>query len=244
MKQILNLLVANRDKALSGFRADAAPDGTEATVYLYSPISEWYFDPAEWCQAFAALTAETIHLRVNSPGGDVFVARTMAAVIAGTKAQVIAHVDGYALSAASFLLMSCDEIEMGAGSMLMIHDPWTICCGDGDDMRSTADVLDKIGQSIAADYVARTGLSVDEIAALMEAETWFSADEAVAKGFADRVAQTAKAKQDTVGDWDLTAYANAPRRPERTDPDTAFAALDAARTRASARLRLYERLGA
>jgi ATP-dependent Clp protease protease subunit len=249
MTSILTLLTANRGRA----RLEVQASETETTVYLFSAISNWDFDPEDWCQSFAAIATPTIHLRINSPGGDVFVARTMATAIANHPATVIAYVDGYALSAASFLVMSADEIVMSSGAFLMIHNPWTMCLGDAAEMRATAQVLDKIGASIAADYATRSGLGVPEVLAMMEAETWLSADEAVAKGFADCVVETAKPKQSAEAPsnrWDLSAYGQVPKAvtdalaaPVAEPDDAAFAELAMSRSRAEARLGLYMRRG-
>ena len=89
----------------------------------------------------------------------------------------------------------------------MVHNASGMAWGDKTDMRETADLLQKIELSIVADYTTKTGKSDDEIVALMDAETWMTADEALANGFIDTVI-TAKAK--TKNTWNLGAYKNAP----------------------------------
>lgn len=240
MKRIVDLILSNKS-ATAQRPVEISADASEATVYLFTPISDWMFDPAEWCAAFCALTAPTIHLRVNSPGGDVFIARTMAAAMASHSSKVIAHVDGYAASAASFLVLAADEIEIASGGMVMIHDPWTVCWGNAIEMRECADLLDKVGDTIRADYCKRTGLAEEEVRAMMAAETWMSADEAVKKGFCDRITETVKPRLDQGAEnrisWDFSAYRNAPRIERTPDP---FAALASARNIAERRLRLYQ----
>ena len=93
------------------------------TSYIYGDIGGWSgIDGSEWVQEFNAIDADEIHLRVDSGGGDIFIARSMKTAIMQHKAKVIGHVDGIAASAASFLLMGCDEIEITDGGFLMIHN--------------------------------------------------------------------------------------------------------------------------
>jgi ATP-dependent Clp protease protease subunit len=94
------------------------------------------------------------------------------------------------------------------GALLMVHCAWALTVGNSADMLSMADLLEKIDQTIAADYSKKTGKPVDEMLALMEAETWIDAAEAVEMGFADRIAAApAAAKKNQ---WDLSAYKRAP----------------------------------
>jgi HK97 family phage major capsid protein len=92
---------------------------------------------------------------------------------------------GMAASAASVIAMAGDHIKMSVGSMLMIHSAWGVVGGNQQDMRDFAAVLDRIDNSIAELYAARTGIPKNDVLAMMREETWFSADEAVSRGFAD-----------------------------------------------------------
>ena len=144
-----------------------------------------------------ALDAPTIHLRINSPGGEVFAARAIEAAIRNHPARIVAHVDGYAASAASFVAVACDEVEIAPGGFFMIHKAWTF----------TAEMLEKLDASLVDTYAKKTGCTSEEIAGWMKAETWFSAGESVERGFADRVAEAVPKAQ---GDCTLSVYANAP----------------------------------
>lgn len=155
-----------------------------------------------------AITAPTIHLRINSPGGDVFDARAIATAIAQHPSNVIAHIDGLAASAASYVAIAADEVEMAPGSFLMIHKAWTFAFGNSDDLLSTAALLEKIDGSLATDYAQKTGKSNAQIEEWMSAETWFTAEEAVAEGFAGKVSEDDEAVENT---WDLSVFAHAPK---------------------------------
>ncbi len=159
-------------------------------------------------RAIRAAGDANISLRINSPGGDVFAGVAMAQAIREHKGRVTAHVDGYAASAASLLVAAADEAVIAPSGMVMIHNAWTIALGNGDDMRATADLLDKIDGQLVAAYQEKGGDKRDW-KALMAAETWFTADEAISAGLVDRVAERA-AKTSAMA-FDLSAYTNAPQ---------------------------------
>lgn len=233
MKHLLKLLADNRQAPAKRFEVLAK--GDEAEVFLYDAIvsteaeAEWFggVAPESFVKALRGIDAKTINLRINSPGGSVFAARAIEQALRDHPAKVVAHIDGLAASAATFIAMAADEVVMGKGALFMIHKAWTGMYGNADDMRAEADLLDKIDGTLADTYAARTGKSADEVAAWMAAETWFTADEAVSAGFADRVAESAGAK----AEWNLSAYAKAPQpaaeevapvveQPSRQEPTT------------------------
>lgn len=224
MTQLLKLYADNRKAADRRFVVSNKTDG-QAEVYLYDAIVDSELEaefwggvtPKSFIQAIKDIDAEVIHLRVNSPGGSVFAARAMEQALREHKAKVVAHIDGVAASAASFLVMAADEIVMAPGAMMMIHKAWTVAMGNADDLVNTADLLDKIDSTLANTYASRTGANVEKIADMMAAETWFTAEEAVAAGFADSVAENVKAKQQ----WNLSAYEKAPAQPEHKPANVA-----------------------
>ncbi len=189
----------------------AETEGKEATIYLHGVIGGWWGDIDEtmFAQAMAAIDADVIHLRIDSPGGDVFAARSMMTAIAQHKATVIAHVDGLAASAATGICMACDEVEISQGAGFMIHNAWTIAIGNKADMTKTGELLAKIDTGLAGDYTRRSGRDEAQIVQWMDEETWFTADEAKEHGFADRVVEVV-GKKKASNTWDLSAYDNAP----------------------------------
>ncbi len=160
----------------------------EASIYLYDEIGFFGVSASDFANQLRALKAPTIHLRLNSPGGDVFDARAIVTAIREHPSQVIAHVDGLAASAASYIMTACDEVEISDGAMVMIHQPFGTMTGTASDMRATADLLDQIEESMISDYEKKSGKSRDNIKAWMEAETWFTSADALANGLVDRIA--------------------------------------------------------
>ncbi len=240
MNQLMSLYALNR-AARHVFRVDNAVSESEATVYMYDMIvsddltAEWCggISPMMFLRDLASITAPTIHLRINSPGGDVFAARAIEQAIRDSDKTIICHIDGICASAATFIAIACDEVVMSPGALFMIHNGWTWGCGDRHDMTKTATLLGKVDSTIALSYATKSGKPQDEIALLMDAETWFTAQEAVAFGLVDRIAGEADAVPPAMpadpevepaapegGDgemegpadmWNLSVYRNAPR---------------------------------
>lgn len=174
-------------------------DGTTATLRLFDPIDSW---GEFWGMSAKELAAsldglpshiDTIELLINSPGGDAFDGVAMVNVLRAHTARTVAIVQGLAASAASFVATAADELIMAPNSTLMIHDAWGICVGNADDMLSMGAVLDQLSNNIADIYAAKAGKSIEEFRALMKAETWFTATEAVDAGLADSVQEIAPA---------------------------------------------------
>jgi ATP-dependent protease ClpP protease subunit len=126
---------------------------------------------------------QRILIRINSPGGDAFEGIAIYSLIRAQKKPVEVCVDGIAASAASIIAMAGDTITMGPNTMMMIHEAEGGCLGRAEDMRKMADALEKVSTAIGQTYVRRTGKPVDEIAAMMNAETWMNADQCLAEGF-------------------------------------------------------------
>jgi ATP-dependent Clp protease protease subunit len=206
-------LQAQNKAAPRAYRIDNA--ASEPTIYLYDVIGyDWWTDGGVTALQFAAdlnglRGASTIHLRFNSPGGDVFDGRAICAALDAHPAVKVGHVDGLAASAASFILMHCDQVEMTEGAMLMIHNGMTVAAGDNRVMSDTAELLQKVDATIQDDYLRRVNVDREQVSAWMDAETWFNAAEAVQYGFADRIATGDGVKARAA--WDVSAYANAPK---------------------------------
>lgn len=210
---IRQLLLSNRGRGF--FRAEAKQD--EATLYLYDIIvsddvtAEFWggISPEAFAKAIGVIEAPTIHLRINSPGGDVFAARAIEQAVRQHASRVVTHVDGYAASAASIIAIAGDEVEIAKGGFFMIHESWTFAFGNASDLLETAALLEKVDGTLAQTYAEETGQQLEDVVAWMAAETWFTGEEAVEKGFADRLAVPAE-KTKAAAAWDLSAYARAP----------------------------------
>jgi len=158
-----------------------------AEVKIYDDIGAYGVSAKQFCGEFNAIKAAKIDLRINSYGGEVFDAAAICTAIAEHPAEVTAHVDGIAASAASVVAAACDSCQIGKSAFLMIHNPQTVAFGNAGDMRKSADMLDKLTDSIARVYSDKTGKTLDECKKAMDEETWFDCFDAVKFGLADSV---------------------------------------------------------
>lgn len=170
------------------YRITNAAASDEAEVMLYDEVGGWFGAYAdEFIDELAQITAPRLKVRVNSPGGSVFEGIAIANALRSHPADVTVQVDGLAASIASVIALAGDRLVMQPNSMLMIHDASGLCMGDAGDMQQMAGLLDAISDNIASAYAAKAGGTAADWRALMQAETWYSADGAVEAGLADEV---------------------------------------------------------
>jgi ATP-dependent protease ClpP protease subunit len=162
----------------------------EILIYGYVVEDKWWDEsevtPFEFAKDLKALgEVKNIHVHINSYGGNVSAGSAIYSLLKQHQAHVTVHVDGFALSAASVIAMAGDVVIMPGNAMMMIHNPSVMSCGNAAALRKDAETLDKLRCSMVSVYREKTGLSSEEITEMLDAETWFTADEAVGKGFAD-----------------------------------------------------------
>lgn len=196
-----------------GWQLKYDDDKKKARLDIYDVIGDDWFggvsakDVAAELKAHA--NAEEIEVHINSPGGSAFDGITIYNVLSQHKANVTVHIDGLAASAASVIAMAGDEIHMAENAMMMIHNASGFTFGDANVHREQVELLDKLDRQIAITYARRTGGDEQAIRDLMADETWFTAEEAVADGFATNLVQAKRA----VAMFDpaiLNQYRNAP----------------------------------
>lgn len=166
----------------------------ETDLYIYDAIMDFGVTAADFQKQLNSVMSGRINLFLNSPGGLVHDGITIYNALRQHPAQVNVTVQGMAASIASVIAQAGDTIQMAGGSMMMIHPAHGLVMGNASDMRGMADALDKMTASIAGIYAERSGKDADHWLSLMEAETWFSDQEAVTAGLADGVigAKTAR----------------------------------------------------
>lgn len=181
-------------------------EGNVATIRMYGPIDSWGgwwgISAGDVSDVLDALpdSVSQIVLRINSPGGEVWEAMSILNMFRAHKASVTAVVDGLAASAGSFLAVGCDETVMSPGTQMMIHSPLSWTYGNAEDLRKVAEVLDSIEESIISIYRDKAGESA--WGELLAAETWYTAQQAVEAGLADRVAVVKDAGETTTAGAD------------------------------------------
>ena len=170
---------------------------TEAEIVIYAGIGQDFWGDGSMISAkqfsdelkSISDTVSKINVRINSPGGDVFDGVAIYNRLKQHKAKKIVHIDGLAASIASIIALAGDEIIMGEGALYMIHLPWTFSYGNRMELDNTINRLMDVEEQMLGIYSKKTDLSRSEVRAMLEKETWMSADEAIELGFVDSKAE-------------------------------------------------------
>lgn len=180
-------------------------------VDVYDDIGEGgWFTEGLTAKSFAAQLSGVkgaLEVHVNSGGGDVFDGIAIGNALSSHKGPVTTVVDGLAASIASVIAQAGQERVMQPGSMMMIHDAFGMCVGDAEEMKQFAGVLDKNSDNIASIYADRAGGDASEWRKVMKTEAWYTAEEAVAAGLADKVGDGGA---ELPAGLDLAAYTGIP----------------------------------
>ena len=180
-----------------------AADGGGLELYIYGDVESMTLDMENWryvqsensAQHFREElakypNAERIDIYINSYGGDVFEGTAIYNQLKRHQARKVVHVDGFACSIASVIAMAGDEVIMPRNTLMMIHNAWMYACGNAAELRKAADDLDVINTAGRQAYLQKAGdkLPEEELARMMDAETWLTAERCVELGLADRLA--------------------------------------------------------
>ena len=157
-------------------------------IFVFDEIGYWGVTAKDFARDLKEVNSnDSIELHLNSPGGSVTDGIAIYNLLKNHKSIVNVHIDGLAASMASVIAMAGDTITMPENALMMIHNPWGGAMGDAEELRKTADVLDKMKTALISAYANKTGKDHDEISALMDSETWMTGAEAVEMGFANQV---------------------------------------------------------
>ena len=160
-------------------------DNSTASFYEYFGMDA--VSPSGVSQQLADGDDDEIEVNIASNGGDLFAASEIYAMLKDDPRDVTVNVQGLAASSASIIAMAGDVVNIAPTAQMMIHQVWSNVQGNADDMRSSADSLDSADQAVVNAYAMKTGLDREAILAMMQQETWMNAQEAVDKGFADKI---------------------------------------------------------
>ena len=158
-----------------------------AEVCIYEEIGSYGITAKSFLDQIKNVGKRKITLRINSPGGEVFDGLAIYNRLREHAGGVEVKIDGIAASMASVIAMAGAPVSMAENALLMVHNPSGLCAGNSGDMRELADMLDKVRGSLTSAYERKTGKTTEEIGAMMDAETWMTAQEALAAGFIDEI---------------------------------------------------------
>jgi len=164
-------------------------DPSNKTIQMRGPIGDFEggisADDFRDCLKEHEGSDVTIHL--DSEGGVVSEGLAMYNAIMQHDGEVTIHIDTLAASIATVIACAADKVIINSNAKFMVHRCWTMAMGNCKDFRSTADIMEMMDKDIAATYVERTGKDEASIIAMMDAETWMDAEEALAQGFVHEV---------------------------------------------------------
>lgn len=170
----------------------AAAGGEVDEISVFDYIGYWGITAVDFIRDLKALTGKSINLTINSPGGDVFDAIAMFTALRATGKQVTTTVYGIAASAAAYLMLAGDKRVMPDNTMQMVHNASTGAWGNAEELTAAAEVLNKIDANLQATYATRTGMSTEEVAALLSKDTYLTAAECLELGLVDEVIPAVK----------------------------------------------------
>jgi ATP-dependent protease ClpP protease subunit len=165
-------------------------DHETGEIFLYDGIGDAFWgmiDAATVIADLNKLSGRRVTLRISSPGGSVDEGRLIYNALQRHKGGVDVVVDSSAYSIASYIAMAGDRVVMAKNAMMMLHNPWTMAFGDAAELRKMADVLDKYRDSIIDAYTDKSEKDKKAVMAILDAETWYTSQEAVDAGFATEV---------------------------------------------------------
>lgn len=206
--------------------AKAGEDGKPSSVevLIYDEIGLWGISAARFVEDLKAVDdgAVPVTVAINSPGGDVFDGFAIHNALVRLGDRCTVRIDGLAASAASVIACGGHQVVMASNAMMMIHNPWTFAYGTAEDLRKTAEMMDKARDGILAAYRRKAPAIEDaELLRMLNEETWLTADEAVALGLADVVGESVEMKACRGATGVLARFKHPPQALLATEDDDA-----------------------
>lgn len=190
------------------FKFSAKAGGKTAEVTIFGDIGYGYTANDFHKELSALGDIKTLHVKINSHGGDVFQGFQIYNMLKRFKGTVVVTIDGLAASMGSVIAMAGDRIIMPENSQMMIHNPVGAMEGGADQIKSFGEALENIQANIVQAYVDKTGLPKERIQSMMDKESWLSAKQAVNLGFADEIEEPI---QIAASAYNLSRYRNVPK---------------------------------
>ncbi len=201
------------DKSWYTFQASGEAEQQTIEVFVYGEIGTWGVSANQFVQDLRAMDdgVSPVVVAFNSIGGDLFDGLAIHNALSRLGERCTGRIDALAASAASVAVCGAHRVVIAANAMLMIHNPYTFTGGDAEDFRRVADVLDQTLEAIIAAYKSKApDIDEAELRRMVNAETWLTANEAVALGLADEVGDGLKVKACLGQGSVLQRFQNAP----------------------------------
>ena len=185
------------DKSWYTFQASGEAEQRSIEIFVYGEIGAWGVTANQFVQDLRAMDdgVSPVIAAFNSIGGELFDGLAIHNALSRLGERCTGRIDALAASAAGVAVCGAHRVVIAANAMLMIHNPWTYAAGDAEDLRKVADALDQSLEAIIAAYKSKApDIDEVELRRMVDAETWLTANEAVALGLADEVGDGLKVK--------------------------------------------------
>lgn len=203
------------------FNMKASADGKSADVFIYGEITKYAWEEYGEVSSITFKNeldelgdVDEINLYINSPGGSVFEAMAIIAMLDRHPADIISHIDGLAASCASVVPMISKRIIMPSNALMMIHHAWTFAMGNAASLRKSADDIERISQAMCQYYLDRAGdkLSEEKLNEMLEEDTWLTAEQCLEYGLCDEIIESNQAVAYAFDDGWAKKYSNVPQQ--------------------------------
>ena len=166
------------------------PSVSETEISIFDEIGMYGISAKQFITDLKAIPAtDRIVLKIHSPGGEVFDGNAIFNALQ-RRGNVEVQIEGLAASMATVISLAGMPVKMSENAFYMIHNPWGVAMGDAAELRDQAELLDKIRSNMVGAYAAKSGQDPEQIQEWMDAETWFTAAEALSAGFIDEITDT------------------------------------------------------
>jgi ATP-dependent Clp endopeptidase proteolytic subunit ClpP len=194
----------------SWYALSSKPALKQTEISIFDEVGMWGVSAKQFITDLQAVPADhSILLRIHSPGGEVFDGNAIFTALQ-RRGNVEVQIEGLAASMATVISLAGVPVRMAANGFYMIHNPWGVAMGDAAELRDQAQLLDKIRSNMVGAYAAKSSQTPEQIQQWMDAETWFTADEAKAAGFVDEVTDSLAMAASASKFSRLAKYRNAP----------------------------------
>lgn len=212
----------NKKQQQKFFQMKASTDGKSADVFIYGEITKYAWEEYGEVSSISFKNEldslgdgiETINLYINSPGGSVFEAMAIIAMLQRHPADIISHIDGLAASCASVLPMISKRIIMPSNALMMIHHAMSGAWGNAKQLRKAADDVERISKAMCQHYLERAGekMTEEQLYEMLEEDKWLTAEQCLELGLCDEIVEANQAVAYAFDEKWAKQYQNVPQQ--------------------------------
>ncbi|MGF0471159.1 head maturation protease, ClpP-related [Lysinibacillus fusiformis] len=212
----------NKKQQQKFFQMKASTDGKSADVFIYGEITKYAWEEYGEVSSISFKNEldslgdgiETINLYINSPGGSVFEAMAIIAMLQRHPADIISHIDGLAASCASVLPMISKRIIMPSNALMMIHHAMSGAWGNAKQLRKAADDVERISKAMCQHYLDRAGekMTEEQLYEMLEEDKWLTAEQCLELGLCDEIVEANQAVAYAFDEKWAKQYQNVPQQ--------------------------------